>query len=930
MPPELLASLAKTSTFEVLYAAFEAAANDPNPHPEHIRFLNLLIQARQPEPLYAETLFLERLGTLAEQTGTEKWPQDTVRQALDVVRLGERVAAQPQLYPLISEALEEAAQKRFEGELFLFGGDGYAPRGEATKRLAAASERYEAAQRRGDTVREIQRLLDEASAFLPAYAPYLERVPEQESTWLDGVDACARLTDLLAAAPADLTGAAQPMTQLEDDLRRLQRPFSADALADLQARLRRHPASPTVLNEAEAILSTPFLAAEDRESLWKATRTLARRLHGETLQQDQEEVKLKPALLETALTETPTNRLDPKEGRRALQRARVSLALLRLGGLPSDELHRLDEQLGNTSEALGSDSARAKLVELGDALRQTWTQRVPELLRPDQDLVRRDRLSRVYLPFDPGAVVEDTAPLPQTELRTEHQRALLTWRLDRNRYESRQLAALGLLSERDTRYFARAAASYQTLAAPPPREPSCQISSDPPLVRLTPSTTSGTATLTFLGVPVQAGTKELPVRLLLPGTNWLRVTPSLPDAVDLGEDTLLHVPIRETMNLPLAFRLKPDAEGTPPQGLFVETLCGRRTVHYRLPVSLDAVSERIEILLSANPREPAEPLEELRLRPLKSRQPFYLFLRNPSAKPRKVLVQLTSGQATLPGGEAKVELAPNETKQVRFTSPAPTPPATPPGNTAPAAPAEGVFTELNGDMQVRLLDLDGGNKVIDVRSYRVQVASAADYTHVTNIQFIPPTERDQTLGGGKNKLTVTLQATPALTGAPAPVELILPPSRIPGFLSAKSGTLRGQLPPRGEVTLYAENLQFADGGSEDGYVYLSVDGNERAYVFRTTFARFGEPTSPREDTLPALRLVAGRFAASGAAPPVTLEVDHPPPGATIELSLGHYRDGVFEPEEVTKRPTAKRQRIACSFGQRPTARCSSRHRQAIG
>ncbi len=435
VPPELLNDLAKTPTFDVVYAAFTAAANDPNPHPERIRFINLLIQTRQSEPQYVETMFLERLGELADQIGTEKWPTDTVRQALDVLRQGERAAAQPQVFPATQETLEEAAQKRYEGELFLLGGIGYVPPHEATKRLSAAAERYEAAQRRGDTVREIQRLLDEATTFLPAYVPYLERVPEQDATWLDSIDACTRLTELLAAAPADLTGAAQPMTQLEDDLQRLQRPFSADALADLQARLRRHQAPPTVLNEAEAILSTPFLDADDRESLWKVTRSLARRLHEETVQQDQAEAKLKPALLETVPTDS-TDRLDPKEGRRALQRARISLALLRLGGLPADDLQKLDDELQQASAAFGGDSARNTLAALGDALRQTWTQRVPELLRPDQDLARRDRLSRVYLPFDAAAVVEDAAPLPQTALRIQRQRALLTWRLDRNRYES--------------------------------------------------------------------------------------------------------------------------------------------------------------------------------------------------------------------------------------------------------------------------------------------------------------------------------------------------------------------------------------------------------------------------------------------------------------------------------------------------------------
>ena len=910
---EFLAELAKIPTFDLLYAAFEAAANDPNPHPDHIRFLNLLIQSRQPEPQYVETLLLERLDELAEQTGTEKWPTDTVRQTLDLVRVGETAAAQPQVFPLIQDPLEEAAQKRYESELLLLGGFGYAPPRETTKRVTAAAERYEAAQRRGDTVREIQRLLDDAFVFLPEYVPYLERVPEQESTWLDAVDACTRLMDLLAAGPADLTAAAQPMTQLDDDLRRLGRPFNADALADLQARLHRHQVSPVVLSEAEAILSTPFLAADEREALWKAMRGLTRQLHEQTVQQDQSEAKLKPVLLDGATGETPSNRLNAKEGQRALQRARVSLALLRLGGLPTDDLRKLDEQLQQAADALSGASGRDLLTKLGDELRRTWLQRVPELLRPDQDVSRRDRLSRVYLPFDPGAVVADDAPLPQTELRMQRQRALMTWRLDRNRYEGRELNALGLLSEKGVRFYNRAGTSYQTLAGTAPREPLCQITSDPSLLRITPSTTSGTATLTFQDIPAAAGAKDVPVRVLMPGTNWLRVTPGLAGAVDLDEDTLLHLPGGETASLPLTIRLKSEAEGPPPQGLLVETPCGRRTVHYRLPVSLDAVSERIEILLSVNPREPADPLEELRLRPLKSRQAYYVYLRNPSAKVRKVMVQLASGQAAVPGGEAKVELAANETKQIRFTAPsAPPPPPPPSGGAAPPAAEGGVFTELSGDLKVRLLDLDDRNKIIDERSYRVRVASAADYTKVASIQFTPPTQRDQSLGTSKNKLTVTLQATPALTGAPCPVELLLPPSRIPGFLSAKSGTMRGQLSPRGEVTLYAENLQFADGLPEEGYVYLSVDGDERAYVFHTTCARLGEPTSPREDTLPGLRLAAGRFAASGGSPSVTLEVDHPPPGASVELSLGHYQDGNFEPEATYKKPTAKRQRIACS------------------
>src|SRR5205807_10624660 len=154
----------------------------------------------------------------------------------------------------------------------------------------------------------------------------------------------------------------------------------------------------------------------------------------------------------------------------------------------------------------------------------------------------------------------------------------------------------------------------------------------------------------------------------------------------------------------------------------------------------------VEILLSADPKEPDDPLAELRLRPVKAKQPYYLYLRNPSEKPRKVLVQLAGAAGNLPG-EARVELGPKETKQVRFTGAA-TPSAPPP--TTPSA--EGAAAELGGELQVRLLDLESGNKLIDARSFRVQVAPAADYTKVTRIQFTPPTERDQSLGGASNRL----------------------------------------------------------------------------------------------------------------------------------------------------------------------------------
>ena len=76
--------------------------------------------------------------------------------------------------------------------------------------------------------------------------------------------------------------------------------------------------------------------------------------------------------------------------------------------------------------------------------------------------------------------------------------------------------------------------------------------------------------------------------------------------------------------------------------------------------------------------------------------------------------------------------------------------------------------------------------------------------------------------------------------------------RIPGFIAARAGNFRGVLPADGiELPLYADNIQFQEGTEEAGTFYLTVDGMERAFVFRATFARRGPPTTPREDDRPA-------------------------------------------------------------------------------
>src|SRR5207253_4846980 len=110
--------------------------------------------------------------------------------------------------------------------------------------------------------------------------------------------------------------------------------------------------------------------------------------------------------------------------------------------------------------------------------------------------------------------------------------------------------------------------------------------------------------------------------------------------------------------------------------------------------------------------------------------------------------------------------------------------------------------------------------------------------------------------GDNNKLTVKLRASAAMPGPNVSAELVLPATRIPGYLGVEGGTFQRDLIARNDapaVTLFAENIRLAEGAREEGPIYVHVDGLQRAFVFRTSFTRQGASQAPRLDVQPAVR-----------------------------------------------------------------------------
>src|SRR5262249_22227590 len=148
---ELLEQLKGKSRYDVAWAAFDLAASEPALTPERVRFLNAVLQTQSAQPRYAETFFLQRLADLADQLRGQPCPRQTVRRALEVVRVGERAASQAEAFPWVRPLLEEAAQRRHEGEVLLLS-RGYASLDEADQAVQAAAAAHDACLNQIETV----------------------------------------------------------------------------------------------------------------------------------------------------------------------------------------------------------------------------------------------------------------------------------------------------------------------------------------------------------------------------------------------------------------------------------------------------------------------------------------------------------------------------------------------------------------------------------------------------------------------------------------------------------------------------------------------------------------------------------------------------------------------------------------------------------
>jgi hypothetical protein len=452
----------KDKPFELNRAVFQAAVDTPRP--QAIRFLLTLLPAKRSQ--YAEILFLQRLAEFPADKGAQL--DGSVRHLLQIVSEGEKAeACEPSALPGVQSQLEAAVAQRRQGLVLLFTG-GEDSLAQATTLLEQAGKKYTAINRECEILREAQRLADEAMAFLPAFLPYLTNRPavplSEERIWIDAVTSARRLQELLAAASghlpipegdlhAKLAELSQESETLRMQLEELHRPFAEETVKRLCTQSADHSASPALVVEIEARLSTPLLKAGDRLALWKAGRNLAQRLHSETVKLDH--VERQPQQQFSALPRVESNDRDRTEDERPKRSARLSIALLHLGGLAGAK--ELEEELDRTMHT----PTEAAWNSLADKLQHAWARKVParlgELLARD-DLRGADRLSRVVSPIDrdAGASAGEAGRNPAAELRRRQAKELWKWLGKRYRDEARSFPNSPVWAE----FYGRAADEY--------------------------------------------------------------------------------------------------------------------------------------------------------------------------------------------------------------------------------------------------------------------------------------------------------------------------------------------------------------------------------------------------------------------------------------------------------------------------------------
>jgi hypothetical protein len=889
----------KLDEAELDAVVFAHALSDPRLDPAAVRLYDRILHpTSQTMPRTAEALRLRQLADLAGQLDAATWPRDVIETLLRAAEVTGRAIRQPPSLPGYLPLLTEPVQTEHDGEVRLWA-RGFASLDEAHHRLSTAGVQLDQLLKLNEQWRRDEVLLAEAQAELPAYIVTVEANPPLRRPWVQATTAANALADELGAAADRVGGAAEPTSwqdqigrlsahlaaaephaqALRQALHTLREPFASGEVGRLEKQCRSSHADSGTLRSAEALLTMrgPGLRAESRLAICQAALELSRRLHEETLALDrQPRGAPEPAVAALPLEE---------QTRRAVRRARDQMALCRLAGVSDDRLRPLEQHL---QRCIKEQADASPWCDLAAQFRRLHGEQVRQQYLQESAWHRRARLAWLLPPLEHLAGIDDQALPIAAHCRDENQYRH-HWLQEHHRSLAQDYHGLNL--ETPAILMAR---QFHHRAACEGRAPGDKHEDDPqvrmrlvgaiePLGEKTPDTR------VWLEVSraVPAGHfGPLDLRVHRPDAAWLDVAP---EAATIPELLTAREPRTVVHKVPLKVMRKSTGERSglpPPLGFLVQARFEGRSYHHLVTTPIPADSREVQILVSADPKQPRGAVEEIRVRPGNIKHSYHLYVKNLMNRLNPVHVEVTTGETVLFRSREPIRLDPDDSHKLVFDDAAIKMPA------------------VLEPLRVQVLSEDR-KKVLASRSIRVAILAPQEYVSVGEVLYEPGE-------GGNNRWTAQVQTSRPVGGPAIAAELVLPVRRIRGLLGVGGGTLHVELPPQAGSPriLFAEKIRIASDGDQHGAVYLNVDGVPRAFVYPTRFLRTGGPLTLRKDDQPAVRLMAPHTIMAGVNYLVDVEVDNAPPGAKLEVALGRSLADGFKPEAVRDFGTPRKQEIS--------------------
>jgi hypothetical protein len=813
------------------------AIQDTRHNVEAIRFADYIARRLvAEEPRTPESLALRQLADLGNR-GVDPWPSELAGHWLHIARSAEQFSTSLEGVAAMRSRWIDAEELRRRVEVRLLAYD-YSSPAEALKLAAETERQFETLLRDANNLEKARRQGNLAYTLLLAFEPAAERLPSMHALWIDLAEKAHGLCRVLpecggadfAAIDAECGNLSRAIQEIGDArLRETDRLAKASAQGVFDADSWR---------SADALLAGDWLSVEEREQI---IRLLPRCDLGEISRHlnsgAQELVAAQP--IAVGLRETDRRRIARR------------IAWGRLAGLSADALAFAQGKLTRLREEPGDALA---LQDLLRTVRQLEHVDLPTRFAAAKSPAQRERLAWI-LSEEVGA--------PFTERRQDAIRVWQTVQAERFRLRVRDFRGLGVESPSVAlaqRFAARIADALGD--ADGSANEAVLVKSDPMDRSLHAGHLQGTMAIEIQ--PLVTGLAKTAVETTISAdADWLSVVPA---RLELNE---LRRPEDPPFKAALQVRLRPDAEAKPhaaPRGVLVQSVCRGVAYHHAVEVPLEAAAQPVKILVSENLKEPTSLSDEIRLRPGKIRQSFFVYLKNMEDKKRPIRVEFAANDHSIAGSMHDLVLEPREVRKAPFM-------------------AEGELSDFQGPLMVRVIDPEK-NIRLAWRQIRVAVASPRDYVRIADIRSIP----------GEEGAKWEVKLVPTSEKASHPIEAELRSGNVTSAISKIPASLVAQSLPNDTVK---------------HPVYVAVDGVPRSFVLQAGHA---EAPQPRTDDRIAVRLKAPGISQPQTSERITIEVDNAPAAANLELSLVRPGSGAPQFELVRRFNSPRQNRVRVRAG----------------